>query len=193
MVECVKNAKESAIKKWENQRQFLEYIERWSQFVGFSILPIRYEIDMENRSYGQIETTGSMGEKRQLPAKIVCGENPFIEIWSSPRITVEHNLELKDVYMNMEKLLNKFDGCYFDLTHMDSAINESLSKNQLIVGPDEYVKISEEREFIFPIKLDKLSRIFIAIQLLVLLPILLLVSPKPVLKFISKGRKYFNE
>ncbi len=193
MVECVEAAKESAIKKWENQKQILEYADRWNQFVGFSILPIRYEIQMENRSYNQIETTGYIGEKRQLPARVVCAENPLIEIWSHTPIKVAANLELNEVYSNMEVLLQKFDGCYFDITHMNSAINESLKKDRLIVSPNEYVKISEEREFSFPTKPDRLSKFFIAVQLLIFLPVLFLVSPKPIFKFIQHGLKYYSE
>ena len=190
--ECVKMAREKTIKEWENQKQLFEYIDRWNQFVGFSILPLRYEISLENRSYNQIETTGPIGEKRQLPAKVICGENPFIEIWSSLVLKIESNVTLKDVYPKMEVLLQKFDGCYFDLTYMNYSVNTSLSKNKLVVGPNEYVKLSNEREFVFPVRLDDLSRLFIAIQLLILLPVLFVV-PKPVLKFVLKGKSFFSE
>src|SRR3989344_2520248 len=96
--ECIKMAKEKTIKKWENQKQLFEYINRWSQFVGFSILPLRYDISLENRSYNQIETTGPMGEKRQLPAKVVCAEDPFIEIWSKPLLKIKRNVALNNAY-----------------------------------------------------------------------------------------------
>lgn len=192
--ECVKMAREKTIKEWENQKQLFEYMDRWSQFVGFSILPLRYEIDLENRSYNQIETTGPMGEKRQLPAKVICGVPPFIEIWSFPFLKgIEKNLALKNVYSTMETLLKKFDGCYFDLTYMNYSVNASLSKDKLVVGSSEYVKLSNEREFVFPVRLDGLSRIFILLQILFVgLPIVLLV-PKPIIKFVTKGKEFFIE
>lgn len=185
-------AKEKTIKEWGNHKQLFEYIDRWSQFVGFSILPLRYDIYLENRSYNQIETTGPMGEKRQFPARVVCGQEPFIEIWFSPFLRVDSNIALKDVYSKMETLLRQFDGCYFDLTYMNYSVNNSLSEERLTVGPNEYVRLSNEREFVFPIKLDVLSHIFIVVQLLILLPVLL-VGPKPVWKFISRGKSFFNE
>lgn len=190
--ECIKIAKEKTIKNWGNQKQLFEYLDRWNQFVGFSILPLRYNISVENRSYNQIETTGPMGEKRQLPARVVCAEDPFIEIWSRPLLEIKRNVALNDVYPQMELLLKKFDGCYFDLTYMNYSVNDSLSKDQLVVGPNEYVKLSNEREFVFPVKLDLLSHLFIVIQLILLLPVLL-IGPKPVLKFILKGKSFFSE
>lgn len=190
--ECIKMAKEKTIKNWENQKQLFEYVDRWSQFVGFSILTLRYDISFENRSYNQIETTGPMGEKRQLPAKVICAENPFIEIWSKPILEIKRNVALNDVYSQMELLLGKFDGCYFDLTYMNYSVNDSLGKDRLVVGPNEYVKLSNEQEFVFPVKLDSLSHLFIVIQLILLLPVLL-IGPKPVLKFIFRGKAFFDE
>lgn len=191
MKECVEAAKANAIRKWENQHQILEYIERWSQFAGFSILPLRYEINLDNRAYNQIEATGSMGEKRRLPTRVACGES-FVEVESNSSINIESNLELKDVYTKMQTLLNKFDGCFFDLSQMNQSIKNSLDAKKMVVGPSEYVKISNEREFVFPIRIDNLSHLFIAIQWLVLLPVLFL-SPKPIFKFISKGKLFFSE
>ena len=192
MVDCVKKAKENTKKEWENRKQSLDFIERWNQFIGFSILPLRYEIHLENLSYSQLETTGPMGEKRQFPTKVVCAEEPFIEIWSHSPIKIAYNLELKNVYSAMDELLNKFDGCYFDLSYANWAINNSLTNNRLVVGPNEYVKISEEREFTFPIRLDDMSRAFIAVQLIVLLS-LFIAGSKPIIKFVTKGGIYFLE
>lgn len=149
---------------------------------------------MKNRSYNQIETTGPMGEKRQFPARVVCAEAPLIELWSSPFLDgVERSLSLKDVYPKMETLLGKFDGCYVDLTDMNYSIHTSLTKDKLEVGPNERVILSHEKEFIFFIRLDDLSRFFVLLQgLFIVLPFLLLV-PKPIVKFVAKGKTFFVE
>ena len=139
------------------------------------------------------EYTAVLSDERELPAKVICEVAPFIEIWSFPYLKgIEKNLALKDVYSTMETLLRKFDGCYFDWTDMNYSIKTSLIKEKLVVGPNEHVNLSNEREFVFPVRLDGLSRIFIAFQILFVgLPIVLLV-PKPIIKFISKGRNFFT-
>ncbi|TSC84157.1 MAG: hypothetical protein G01um101417_313 [Parcubacteria group bacterium Gr01-1014_17] len=91
----------------------------------------------------------------------------------------------------METLLRKFDGCYFDLTDMNYSINTSLNREKLVVEPNEYVNLSNEREFVFPVRLDGLSRIFILLQILFVgLPLVLLVF-KTIIKFVIKGRDFF--
>ena len=190
--ECIKMAKEKAIREWDNQKELFDYINRWNDFAGFSILPLRYEISLVNLSYNQIETTGPMGEERQLPAKVVCGQKPFIEIWEKPTITIASNVEFGSIYEQMNIRLNEFDGCWWDISYANWVIKKSLEEDELIVGPNESVKLSQERVFIFPILLDRLSHIFIIIQLLILLPIFL-VGLKPVIKVISKDKSFFTE
>lgn len=186
--ECIKMAKEKAIIKWKNQIETLNKIERWSKFTNLSILPIRYVINQNNHSYNQI--SGSE-EVRQLPAKIVCGSS-LEKIEANSKIIIQGNLELKNVYLNMLELLSNFDGCNFELSQAVEDINQSLKRKPLQIGPNKYFTYSIEREFIFPIELDKSSHFFLGIQGLLFLTFFLLTS-KPTLSFIIKGKLFFTE
>ncbi|MDO8676564.1 MAG: hypothetical protein Q7K16_02850 [Candidatus Azambacteria bacterium] len=181
-------AKEKAIRIWKNKSETLNQIERWSKFTNLSILPLRYEINQDNRSYNQI--SGS-NEARQLPAKIVCGSS-LEKIEANAKIKIKENLELKNVYFSVIDLLNNFDGCLFELSQAIEDINKSLKTKALQVGPNKSFIYSIEREFIFPIELDKLSKVFIGIQCLLLLPVFLLMT-KPILAFVLKGKLFFVE
>ena len=189
--QCLGMAKARSKWEWENQRQAFEYAERWSQLVGFSILPLRYEISLENRSYNQVKTTGWAGEKRQLPAKVFCGDPPM-DVEANSLMVLKNNLKLEDVYSKVETLLEEFNGCSFDLLQMNQSIQNSLDVDKLVVSPNESVILSSEQKFNFPIKLDKLSHLFIAVQGFLLLPALLLI-PKPIVRFVSRGWLFFKE
>ncbi len=190
--ECINMAREKVIREWENNQKLLDYVDRWNKFVGLSVLPLRYKISLVNLSYNQIKTTGSIGEKRQLPAKVVCAQEPFIEIWKKPIIPIVGNIEFSNINGQMRTLLNKFDGCWWDITYANLVINKSLKEKKLVVGPNENIILSKERVFSFPISLDGLSHFFIILQLCLILPALLM-GYKPVIKFVLRGVKFFVE
>jgi hypothetical protein len=139
---------------------------------------------------------GPKKKEKKVPVPVGCDALPKSSDIFYPHkpVAILTSLTSAELEQYMEDLASKFSGCriIFDLMDTTTLQDEDFFTFEVPKNRDEaaLIEVSYEQSYKFAPGLDKASRLFLFIQSLLLLPIVLLF-PKPIFKFISRGKNFF--